>query len=62
MDANLVGRVRNGDDARTIDWADLDLESDLQVEYQDEVAGGWEGVLNRLEAERSRVRARIPST
>ncbi len=37
---------------------DLDLTSDLQVEYDRETAGGWDGILNRLDAERARVRAR----
>lgn len=41
---------------------DLDLGSDLQVEYEGEIAGGWDGILNRLEAERARVRARSGSS
>jgi len=39
--------------------SDMDLASDLQVEYEGEIAGGWDGILNRLESERARVRARV---
>ena len=38
--------------------ADLDLGTDLLAEYEQASVGGWDAILNRLDAERARVRAR----
>lgn len=39
----------------------LDLEQELSVQYQEVRQGGWERILQRIQAERARVRARARS-
>lgn len=39
----------------------LDLDQDLAAEYQDARAGGWERMLQEIQAERARIRARSRS-
>jgi len=39
----------------------IDLEQDLVAQYQDERAGGWERILQEIQAERARILARARS-
>jgi len=39
----------------------LDLDQDLAAEYQDSRAGGWDRILQEIQAERARVLARARS-